>query len=124
MLGVERIGHGVRAVEDPALVDYLAAHEIPLEVCPTSNIRTGIYPSYSTHPVKRLFEAGVPITINSDDPSFFGTTLADELQLLCTLGMKESQVRQIVRNGFAYSFLPVAEGQRFIQALDKAWPIP
>ena len=74
-LGVERIGHGVRAIEDPRLVEYLAEKQIPLEVCPTSNIRTGVYRSYEEHPVRRLYEAGVPISISTDDPSFFGTSL-------------------------------------------------
>ena len=78
VLGAERIGHGVRAVEDPALVAYLAEHHIALEVCPTSNVRLGVFPSLATHPLRRLYDAGVPVTVNSDDPPLFNTTLTDE----------------------------------------------
>jgi len=88
-LGAERIGHGVRAIEDPTLVAYLAEQGIALEVCPTSNVRLGIYRDYADHPLARLHAACVPITVNSDDPCLFGTTLTDEVALLdtrCWLG--------------------------------------
>jgi len=82
-LGVERVGHGIRSIEDPRLIEYLVAHEIPLEVCPTSNVRTGVVGRWDEHPVASLIDAGVVVTINTDDPSMFGTTLAGEFALLC-----------------------------------------
>ncbi|HEU5317399.1 MAG TPA: adenosine deaminase [Chloroflexota bacterium] len=107
LLGAERIGHGVRAVEDPGLVETLAAHRIPLEVCPTSNVRLGVYPSHAAHPLRRLHEAGVPVTVNSDDPGLFGATLGDEAALLATaLGFTVEQIDEILLNGVRCAFLP------------------
>ena len=74
----ERIGHGVRAIEEPALVAELARRGIPCEVCPTSNLRLGVYPTMADHPFDRLRRAGVPVSVNSDDPPFFNTTLTGE----------------------------------------------
>lgn len=76
--GVTRIGHGVRAAEDPALVAELAERGIVLEVCPTSNVATGVYGSYAEHPLRRLHDAGVRVTLASDDPPYFDTTVAHE----------------------------------------------
>lgn len=81
-LGVERVGHGVRSVEDPALVDHLVETQTPLEVCPTSNLRTGVTTSWDAHPVHTLLRAGAYVTISSDDPTFFGASLADELRMI------------------------------------------
>ncbi|TDL90670.1 adenosine deaminase [Meridianimarinicoccus aquatilis] len=81
-LRVSRVGHGVRAVEDPALVERLARDGIVLEVCPGSNVALGVYPSWHAHPVDRLREAGVPVTISTDDPPFFHTSLSREYDLL------------------------------------------
>ena len=107
MLGAERIGHGVRASEDPELVAYLAEKQIPLEVCPTSNICLGVYPSLSQHPLPRLYAAGVPLTINSDDPPLFNTTLNDEVTLLAnTFHFERDTINEILLNGVRYSFLP------------------
>ena len=103
-LGVERIGHGVRAIEDPKLVEYLAEKQIPLEVCPTSNLRTGVYRSYDEHPVRRLYEAGVPISISTDDPTFFGTSLAEEFEHLSTLGFSDAELLDLLKNGFRHAF--------------------
>lgn len=106
-LGAERIGHGVRAVEDPALVDHLAASRIPLEISPTSNIRLGVYPSLAEHPLRRLHEAGVPVTVNSDDPPLFNTTLNDEVvTLVDPFGFDLETIDEIVLNGVRCSFLP------------------
>jgi aminodeoxyfutalosine deaminase len=77
-LGADRIGHGIGAVEDPELMRRLSEEDIPLEVCITSNVRTGAVPSLNLHPVRRLYDAGVPITINTDDPALFSTSLREE----------------------------------------------
>lgn len=121
ILGVERIGHGVRAVEDESLLNYLVEKRIPLEVCPTSNVRTGIFPSYQAHPVKALYEAGVPITINSDDPAFFETTLPDEYAHVHALGLQDGDIYRMIENGFRYAFLPQEEIDRYLENLKQAW---
>lgn len=109
-LGAERIGHGVRAIEDPTLVVLLAERRIPLEVCPTSNIRLRYYNSYQEHPLKRLHEAGVIVTVNTDDPPLFNTTMHDEIRLLETkFGFTPLETGQILRNGFVYSMLGETE---------------
>ncbi len=119
ILGVERIGHGVRAIEDKSLVNYLAEKNIPLEVCPTSNVRTGVFPSYEVHPVKVLFEEGVPITINSDYPTFFGTTLIDEYAHIHTLGIQADDSFKMIKNGFTYAFLPQKEIEKYLDNLEQ-----
>ena len=103
---------GVRSIEDPALVRYLAQNQIPLEVCPTSNLWTGIYPAYEAHPLKALHEAGVPVSINSDDPEFFHTSLSEEYEHAREMGLPEAAIREILRNGFRHAFLPEDEAQR------------
>ena len=106
-LGAARIAHGVRAIEDPALVEYLAAHSITLDIAPTSNLRLGLYPSYADHPLPRLHAAGVALTINTDDPPLFGTTLNDEVALLVDpFGLDVAAIDEILLNGVRCSFLP------------------
>ncbi len=96
-LGVDRIGHGVRAIEDPALVDVLRARKIPLEMCPTSNVCTAVTPTLSHHPIRRLDEHGVVVTVNTDDPSMFNTTLAGEYRALVEeLGFERDDVRRLI----------------------------
>jgi aminodeoxyfutalosine deaminase len=104
VLGAERIGHGVRSIEDPALAEYLAKHRIPLEVCPTGNICTGVYRSPEDHPLKLLHDAGVPITLSTDDPTFFGVTLTDEYVFAAERGLSQTDLEAIRQNGFAYAF--------------------
>ena len=116
-LGAERIGHGVRAIEDPNLVSYLAEHRIPLEVSPTSNISLGIYPDVVSHPLKRLHDAGVAVIVNSDDPPLFNTTLTDELGLLADpCGFSTDTVDEILLNGVRFSFLP-EESKRGLETI-------
>jgi aminodeoxyfutalosine deaminase len=113
-LRAERIGHGVRSIEDPELVAYLATHRTPLELCPTSNVLLGSYASLTEHPLRRLHDAGVPVTVNSDDPALFNTTLTDELLTLPNaFGFTVHDIEaidSIILNAVRYSFLP--EGQR------------
>lgn len=109
-LAAEHIGHGVRAIEDPALVEQLARRQIALDVCPTSNIRLGVYPDLAAHPLRRLHEAGIALTINSDDPALFNTTLSDEVALLATaFGFDAAACDALLLNGVRHSFLPPTE---------------
>jgi adenosine deaminase len=104
-LGAERIAHGVRAIEDPALVAHLAERAIALDVCPTSNVCLRVYPSLAAHPLRLLHEAGVPVTVNSDDPTMFGTTLREEFSLLASAFELDGQaIEQIRRNAFRHGF--------------------
>jgi aminodeoxyfutalosine deaminase len=110
VLGAERLGHGVRSIEDSKLVDYLAERRIPLEICPMSNIRLGVYPDLASHPLRRLYDAGVPVTINSDDPPLFNTTLNDEAKLLAVpFKFENSMIDEILLNGVRCSFLSTVE---------------
>ena len=113
MLHAERIGHGVRSIEDPRLMEYLRARAIPLEVCPTSNIRLKVYPDYAHHPLRKLWDAGILITIGSDDPPMFGTDLNHEYQVLVQeFGFTQTDLEQISLNGIRASFLGEEEKQR------------
>ncbi len=104
-IGAERIGHGIRAIEDPELVKYLRDHKIPLEVCITSNLRTGAVPSLSEHPVRKLFDAGVPIILSTDDPALFDCTLESEYALAASaFGFSPGELSQIAANSLKYAF--------------------
>lgn len=104
-LGAERIGHGVRALEDPAVVGMLRERRIPLEVCPTSNYRLGIVTADTPHPIRALVDAGVVCTVNSDDPPMFGTTLVDEYRLLARQGFTWDELWQLNLNALDAAFL-------------------
>jgi adenosine deaminase len=98
-LRVERIGHGTRAGEDPALLDYLAERQVPLEMCPLSNVRTGVVARIEDHPVRRYFDRGLPVTINTDDPKMFGTSLAEEYRTLEEVfGFSPAEIRVLMSN--------------------------
>ncbi len=104
-LGAERIGHGIAAAQDPSLMEYLAATGIVLEVCPTSNVRTRSVPSLEEHPLPELVKAGVPITINSDDPPMFDTTLNQEYEVARDLlGLDDAGVANLARTAVVASF--------------------
>ena len=104
-IGSERIGHGIRAIEDARLVAHLRDHDIPLEVCITSNLRTGAVGSLEAHPVRRLYDAGVPIVLNTDDPALFGCTLGSEYELARrAFGFTGDELAALARNGFRYAF--------------------
>ncbi len=104
-LGAERIGHGIAATQDADLMRELRERNIPLEICITSNLVTGVVKRIEDHPVRRLFDAGVPITINTDDPAMFGCTLTGEFELAARVfGFSEAELRGIAQNGFRYAF--------------------
>jgi aminodeoxyfutalosine deaminase len=109
LLGSERIGHGIRASEDAALLSLLRRRRIPLEVCPTSNLRTGLVRRWRDHPLPRLLQAGVRVTLNSDDPALFRTSLdAEFLNLRRRMHLAPRHVEKIRVEGIRASFLPAA----------------
>ncbi|GAB4058615.1 adenosine deaminase [Catellatospora paridis] len=104
-LGAERIGHGIFAAQDPQLLAYLAEHAIPLEVCPTSNLRTRAVADLAEHPLAAIVAAGVPVSINSDDPPMFGTTLNNEYEVAARLlDLDTAGVAELARQGVRHSF--------------------
>jgi aminodeoxyfutalosine deaminase len=114
-LGAERIGHGVSAVRDPELLAYLKDHQVPVEVNVTSNYCTGAVAKGAEHPVRRMFEAGLLVVINSDDPAMFRTSLNDEYASLVERhGFCETEILELARNSFRASFLPEAEKARYL----------
>jgi len=120
-LGAERIDHGVRCLEDAALTDELARRQVPLTVCPLSNVKLRVFDSMADHNVLELLERGLLVTVNADDPSYFGGYLCDNFRALeADLGMTREQLIRLVRNGFTASFLPEAEKRRWIAVVDAA----
>jgi aminodeoxyfutalosine deaminase len=111
-LGAERIGHGTSSAQDPALLAHLADHRVPLEVCPTSNIATRAVATMAEHPIVAFHNAGVIVTINSDDPPMFGTTLNREYEIAADLlGLDESGIARLAKNAVEASFLdPAGKG--------------
>ena len=114
-LKVDRIGHGLRAADDPALVEYLAEKKVPVEACISSNVLTGCCPSAYQHTARKLFDAGVVVTLNTDDPDMFRTTLSREYQIAQdSLGLTDEELRQLALNSFRCSFLPDAKKREFL----------
>jgi adenosine deaminase len=106
-LKVERIGHATRAIEDEKLVDYLAEHSIPLEICPISNVKTGVVGSIKQHPVRYYYDRNIPVSINTDDPKMFGNSLAEEYEILASdLGFIRDEIRTMLFNAVRTSWLP------------------
>ena len=113
-LPVTRIGHGVRSIEDPALVEELARQGIALEVCPGSNVALGLYPDRNAHPLHRLIEAGVRVTLSSDDPPFFHTTLGTEYD---QAGLDDAALRKITRTAIETSFADEATKAKLLRGI-------
>ncbi|MEM9579354.1 MAG: adenosine deaminase [Pseudomonadota bacterium] len=120
-LGVERVGHGVRAAEDPALMDELAERGIVLEVCPGSNVALGVYPSWQDHSIDRLRKAGVKVTVSTDDPPFFHTSMRAEYRHLAqTFGWDAGVFHQIARTSIDAAFCDEATRADIIKQLEAA----
>lgn len=118
-LGAERIGHGISAALDPELLAHLAERQIPLEVCPTSNVRTRAVSRIEEHPLPQLVQAGVLVTINSDDPPMFGTTLDNEYAVAARLlDVGPEGLAALARNAVTASFLAPAEQARLTGEID------
>ena len=118
-LGAERIGHGTSSVEDPTLMSHLAEHRIPLEVCPSSNIATRAVATLEEHPLRAFVEAGVVVTINSDDPPMFGTTLNREYEIAADLlDLDESGLAEMARTAVRVSFAPDEVKTRILDEID------
>lgn len=117
-MGAKRIGHGVRCIEDPALVAELAEKQIPLEVCPTSNLQTRAFAAWEVHPLKSLLEQGVKVTVNSDNRTVSGTTAQQDMALARRhLGLSAAQEKQLWLNAADSAFLPAAERQALKNAV-------
>jgi adenosine deaminase len=121
VLGVDRIDHGNRALEDPALVKRLAKDGTALTVCPLSNLRLCVVKDMTQHPLRRMLDAGLTVTINSDDPAYFGGYMNENFASVGTaLGLSAAELKAIARNGFAASFMPYTEKQRALAIFDAA----
>jgi adenosine deaminase len=117
-LPVTRIAHGVRAIEDPGLVRELAAREITLEVCPTSNVVLGVFPSFDEHPFPALREAGIPLTLGSDDPPYFGASVGGEYEIARThFGLGDAELIGVTRTAIEASFAEPALRDRLLTEL-------
>jgi aminodeoxyfutalosine deaminase len=120
-LHAERIGHAFTAAHDPDLIEELAQRQIPVELCITSNLRTGICKAVADHPTKNYFDQGIMITLNTDDPALFGTTLSREYQLAQeTFGFSDEHLRELARNSFEASFLPAEKKLELLSLFDAA----
>ena len=120
-IGSERIGHALSAIHDPQLMEELKLRNTPLELNPTSNVRTGVCPSFAAHPLRRYFDAGLLVTLNSDDPAFFGSDLANEYKLAQTeQGFTLEELRQLAANSIRASFLPKGEKGALLSQIELA----
>jgi aminodeoxyfutalosine deaminase len=120
-LKAERIGHALNAGQDPELIEELAERQIPIEICVTSNLRTGCCPELAQHPVRRYFDQGLMLTLATDDPAMFHTSLTGEYQLVQqTFGFTDEHLRELARNSFEASFLPPEKKIQFLNQFDAA----
>lgn len=118
-LKAERIDHGVRCVEDPALVERLLREQVPLTVCPLSNVKLRVFPDLQRHNLKQLLATGLRVTVNSDDPAYFGGYVNDNLiAAQQALDLTRDDLRRLAKNSFLASFIAAADQERFCRALD------
>ena len=123
LLGAQRLGHGIRCLEDPELVTYLREHRIPLEVCPSSNVRLSVVPSLAEHPLPKLMEKGLFVTLNSDDPPMFDTTLTDEfLRCAEAFSWTKDTVINLTTNAVEAAFVTETRRAELRSALTAAQP--
>lgn len=121
-LNVDRVDHGVRAEGDPALIRRLAQSRIPLTVCPLSNVKLRVFPDLASHNLKRLLDAGVRVTVNSDDPSYFlGYVNANYLECQAALRLSVGDIYRLAHNSFTAAFLDEAKARRYLERLDAYW---
>lgn len=122
LLGAERIGHGVRSVEDPNLLRTLVERQVPLEVCPTSNLKTSVFASWQDHPIGRLIEAGAMVTLNTDDPAMFETSLTGEYERVAAFyGYDDARMHVLAQNAIEASWADPVRRRRLRQRLDSWW---
>jgi aminodeoxyfutalosine deaminase len=118
LLGAERIGHGLTAAQDEALMDLLRDRRIPLEVCPSSNVCTGVLARVQDHPLPRFLRSGLVVTLNSDDPAMFGTSLEDEFVLAArTFALDQGEILRLSENAIRSAFLPENEQENLLAKL-------
>jgi aminodeoxyfutalosine deaminase len=118
-IGAERIGHGLSAQHDAELMEILAERQVPIEICITSNVRTGSCPSFLEHPVRRYFDSGLMITLNSDDPALFGSDLSSEYRLAeREFQFTQEQLRELASNSIEASFLPPERKVAILRAIE------
>ena len=118
--------HGTRVEEDPRLLDYLTEKKIPLEMCPLSNVRTGVVGSIDEHPIRRYYQRELVVTVNTDDPKMFGNSLAEEYRLLETrLGFSREEIRGLILQGIQASWLSQDRKQQLCQEFckDATWQL-
>lgn len=130
LLGVERIGHGIGVMRDERTMDFIAARNIPLEVCPTSNLRTGALArqigrptaGYEQHPLPSFFRRGLPVTLSSDDPSMFETTVSDEYRHAHRMGLSRGEIVHLAEASFHHSFLGPSEKRAMLDKFHSGNP--
>jgi len=122
--GAHRIGHGITLYHDPDLMQYVIDHQIPLEICPTSNVQTHVVTDYAAHPIKKYIKAGVPVTVNTDNRLFSRTTVTDELWRVHTYcDILAADLREIALNGFRFAFLPWDQKQDLLRSVTEDFPL-
>jgi adenosine deaminase/aminodeoxyfutalosine deaminase len=120
-IGSERIGHALSAVRDASLLQELKVRSTPLELNPSSNVRTGVCPSFAAHPLRRYFDAGLLVTLNSDDPAFFGSDVTNEyLHAHLEQGFTREELRQLASNSIRASFLPDAAKRAWLTRIGSS----
>jgi aminodeoxyfutalosine deaminase len=118
-IGSERLGHALSAIRDPELIAELQRRQIPLELNPSSNVRTGVCPSFAEHPLREYFDKGLLITLNSDDPAFFGSSVENEYRLAHEIhGFDRDQLKAVAKSSFRASFLPEGVKQGWLSRIE------